>query len=344
MIIVIVILAAVIGIPAWIAWSIHKRTSGGQTPLTLPPSDESPTGRETGARLTLLALILTFAAGAIAYRLLKVGHLEYSAALFVGLPVVLAAAVVFGNRAVSLRGLVLKGVTIALLLSGPLLNEGFVCVVMAAPLFYMVAILVAIVLEWTRDRVNDWRDRRAYGIALLPFMLLSLEGTHPVLMLPSSEEVVVERTVTGSAAEVERKLGQSPDLTGELPPFLRIFPKPSTIHAEGLSAGDRWIVAFRTPSGKTKDLVLQVTERGERSARFSVRSDDSKIAEWLGWQDSEVRWEERSEGRTSVQWTFRYERRLSPSWYFGPLERYAVQLAGEYLIRTAAAPDGLTDD
>jgi hypothetical protein len=39
-----------------------------------------------------------------------------------------------------------------------------------------------------------------------------------------------------------------------------------------------------------------------------------------------------------VRWTIRYRRDLDPAWYFGPWERYAVRLAGNYLIDNVATP------
>ena len=56
------------------------------------------------------------------------------------------------------------------------------------------------------------------------------------------------------------------------------------------------------------------------------------------WQDVEVRWDAAGAGRTQVMWTIHYRRGLDPAWYFGPLERYAVGFAAQYLIDAVATP------
>ena len=46
----------------------------------------------------------------------------------------------------------MKGLTLFLLLSGPLLGEGFICILMASPLFYLVGLIVGAVLDWSREK------------------------------------------------------------------------------------------------------------------------------------------------------------------------------------------------
>jgi hypothetical protein len=41
---------------------------------------------------------------------------------------------------------------------------------------------------------------------------------------------------------------------------------------------------------------------------------------------------------TSVTWTIRYRRDLDPAWYFGPMERFIVKRAADYLIDSVATP------
>jgi hypothetical protein len=71
---------------------------------------------------------------------------------------------------------------------------------------------------------------------------------------------------------------------------------------------------------------------------FVCLADETKIAEWLGWQSAEVSWTDLGDGRTRVRWTLRYQRRLDPAWYFGPWEAAATTAAADYLIQAAATP------
>jgi hypothetical protein len=110
------------------------------------------------------------------------------------------------------------------------------------------------------------------------------------------------------------------------------FPRPAATSGSGLRIGDRRVIRFAGGEGHPGDLTLEVTAASERSVTFRVVSDTSKIAHWLDWTESEVSWTAIDSHRCAVAWTLRYTRRLDPAWYFGPMERYAVSLAGEHLI------------
>ena len=119
--------------------------------LATPPSldEESSTSQSsrTPARIALAGIIVAVAVGAIAYRLLVLHHLGQTAALFVGLPTILAVVVVLFVSPRSATGVACKAVTIGLLVSLLFLGEGLLCVVMAAPLFYVLAILIGTGVE-----------------------------------------------------------------------------------------------------------------------------------------------------------------------------------------------------
>ncbi|HEV3042201.1 MAG TPA: hypothetical protein VHA33_30860 [Candidatus Angelobacter sp.] len=89
-----------------------------------------------------LWLVSGIAVAGIAYRLVLGMRLEQTALLFIGIPSILAILVAATPRAKSVTGAIMKAITIALLLSGPFLGEGFICIIMAAPLFYLVGAIV----------------------------------------------------------------------------------------------------------------------------------------------------------------------------------------------------------
>lgn len=301
----------------------------------------------SAARWSLVGLIVALAVGFLVYRLLVFGRLEQTAALFVGLPAFIAITLVLVVRPRGLLGMIMATITIGLFVAGMFLGEGLICLVMAAPILFFVGLLL-----WQAVRLVDWLNARyrnrpdqpgrgTHVLLLLPFLLLSLEGVRPELSFPRHEAVVAERVLEASAGEVEAALAEAPRFEATLPPFLQLgFPRPVGATGAGLAAGDRRVVAFRGGAGRPRDLVLEVAERGPGMVRFRATSDETRIAQWLGWQEAEVRWETVDEGRTRVRWTLRYERRLDPAWYFGPLERYGAGLAAAYLVEAAATPAG----
>jgi len=103
-------------------------------------------------RWPFVGLVLAAAGGVLLYKFLTHRHLEQTSALFIGLPAVLALIVAFTPRTKSATGTILKTMTFFLLLSGIVLQEGFICIVMAAPLFYLVGLAVGLIVDRGRAR------------------------------------------------------------------------------------------------------------------------------------------------------------------------------------------------
>lgn len=288
----------------------------------------------TRQQWTLVTIILALAIAGTLYRVFVVHKLEQTSALFIGLPAVLAIVLTLAPAAKSATGLIMKTTTIALLMSGPILGEGFICIIMAAPLFYLVGAVIGLVVDHRRRKEKSFS---LHAMVLLPILLASLEGTTPTLTFPTREEVTVRKIVSGSPADVERALAQKPVFDGTLPPFLRMkFPLPVSASGEGLSVGAERKIHFAGGEGKPGDLTMRVIGRDASSVTFTAESDMSHIAHWLTWRTSHVAWRAAGSASTEVTWTIVYDRELDPAWYFAPWERYATRLAAEYLIETLA--------
>ena len=102
-------------------------------------SDQPRMAERISARQwTLAFVILALGAGHLGYRLSVAHRLEQTAALFIGLPMIIGMLLALTPRAKSVTGMICKTMTIALVMSGLVLGEGFICILMAAPLFYLV--------------------------------------------------------------------------------------------------------------------------------------------------------------------------------------------------------------
>src|SRR6266508_3359963 len=160
-----------------------------------PLEPTRPPSRWAAAQWGLVGVILSLTLAMLVYRWLHSERLDQSAALFIGLPAILAVALTLTPKAKSATGMIMKGMTIALLMSGPVLKEGFVCILMASPLFYLVGAIVG----WAIDRDRRRRSQggtRVYSFVLIPVLLLaSLEGLSPSLTLPTAITVRAERSV-----------------------------------------------------------------------------------------------------------------------------------------------------
>ncbi len=225
----------------------------------------------------------------------------------------------------------------ALLIVAPLLGRGYLCILIASPLFYLVGILVGLAVDWHRKRLGT--TLCCVAVLLLP---MSLEGVIPQLSFNRSQSVEVTRVVSASGEAVEHALAQSPNLRQTLPAFLRIgFPRPLAAWGGGLEVGDTRTVHFSGAEGDPPgDLVVRVMERRVGYVRVDTISDSSKLTQWIRWTSSEVEWKPLDEGHTIVTWHIHFQRQLDPTWYFTPWERMAVRHAAAYMIVANATPAG----
>jgi len=293
----------------------------------------------TRSRVGLLVIIAMMTIGSILYRLLVWKQLEQTSLLFIGIPAMLAACVVFTPKARSPMGLIMRGMTICLLMSGILLGEGFICILMASPIFYAVGLLAAGIIQ-AYGRSGKVSQGRTLCVVLLVLLPLSLEGSSPRLSFNRAETVQVERIVDLSPTQVEENLARPPVFNRRLPFYLRLgFPRPVGASGSGLNPGDRRTIDFAGGEGKPGSLAMEVAEHRAGLVRFQALKDSSHVSHWLDWGEAEVSFNEIAPGRTRIVWTLSFTRRLDPAWYFAPWERYAATLAARYLIDTVAAPD-----
>ncbi|HEY4660254.1 MAG TPA: hypothetical protein VIG91_02045, partial [Terriglobales bacterium] len=187
----------------------------------------------------LIFLVLAVSVGSLIYHVIVRGRLEQSAALFVGIPSLLALLLAMTPKAKTVKGAVIKGLAVALLLSGPLLGEGFICIVMASPIFFIVGILVAAVIDWNREK-----KQATLSCLVLILLPMSIEGTSPRLSFNREETVRASEVVAASEADVRAALSHSPRNV-PLPIFLRMgFPRPTQAWGKGLEVGASRTIHF----------------------------------------------------------------------------------------------------
>lgn len=285
------------------------------------------------ARWGIVGIALALAVASVLYRVTQSTEwTRNTAVLFVGVPTVIAIVLALTRPARSLTGTAIKATAIGLALSAIVFAEGMACILMAAPVFFLVAAGVAKAIEAIRDRGHG--DAKALGLVILPFALLSLEGTTDATSFDRTGSVTAERVVEATADEVRAKLASAPAYYEEVPLLFRTgFPTPVSGRGSGLEVGDERHVDF-TMGG----FVVRVAERDPGRVVFARVEDTTPITDWVEVGDSVVTWTETAPGRTRIRWTMSYVRRLDPVWYFGPLERYGVSKAAGYLIDTVATP------
>ena len=283
----------------------------------------------------LFGMALVTAGFAVLYRLVQGLHFGHTSLMFIGIPAVLALALAMTPRAKSATGGILKGITLALLIAAPLLGEGYLCILMTAPLYYLVGVIVGAAADYGRRKKNIRLS--CCALVLLP---MSLEGVVPQLSFDRLQTVEATRIVEGTPEAVQAALALSPRVATRLPSFLAVgFPRPLEASGSGLTVGSLRTVHFSGAEGDPPgDLVVRVAESGPGYLRTQQVSDSSKLTQWLLWQNSEVTWNAVDATHTAVTWKVSFERQLDPAWYFIPWERLAVREVAGYMIEANATP------
>jgi hypothetical protein len=290
------------------------------------------------ARAAALTLIVPVLAGSLLFRLLIWGELEHTSLVFIGIPAVMAILVALMPTPKSATGLILKVMTLALLVSGIAFGEAFVCILFAAPLFFLIGIVVGQLIDLARRRRPNRLDLRLLFLMAVVLTPASLEGVLPGFEFERDEIVTVVRLVNASSDQIRSALAHVPRFDRPLPLFLRLgFPMPGATAGSGLEPGDSRQIEFL--HGHHPGLLTLTVVRSEPGRVSFIASDDtSYITHWLSWQSAVVTWREITADQSEVRWTLRYRRRLDPAWYFEPLERYGVGQAAGYLIDALATP------
>jgi hypothetical protein len=289
----------------------------------------------------LFLIVLVLGLVGIFYIILKRQDIYDSAALYLGLPLLIALGFSLIPKRKTAMGSTMKGMTIALLLSAYVFQEGYICILFAAPLFYLVGAIVA----WQVDKARKRKEKTYQAAAVASVIaLLSLEGTSELTTMPREQAVVVTKLINANIQHVRHQIAKTPKFDDNRPAFLKIFPYPENIVGEGLEVGDirqATFVAYKHIwwTKVQGDLAFRVIESEPDRIKFAVTKDDSYVSHYLKWQSSEVSLAAVDSTHTQVTWKHEYKRILDPFWYFGPLQYYAVKLATEQLIDRVATPE-----
>ncbi|XVQ88549.1 hypothetical protein ACQP2K_14365 [Microbispora siamensis] len=281
-------------------------------------------------RLVLVVTLAGLFAAYLLYEVLHAGHLEQTSLFYVGIPAAIAITVAITARPKSATGMAMATITVGLALAGPLLGEGVVCLLMSAPLFYLVGLLVGVSIDYARRKGG-------HAVAVVaPLLLVALlEGATPFTSLPRDEEVTAVATATRDT-DIEAALARPPAFGPVTSSLLRLgFPRPLGSEGRGLAVGDTRTITFtpRRSLGinaplEPRAMTLRVAERAPGRAVFRAERDTT-LARWMDLREAEFRWRGRR-----LEVTFRYRRTFDPGWYFGPLQRYAATQAAGYLAAT----------
>lgn len=308
-----------------------------------------PERRFSTAQIRLAGFIVVLAVVNVAYRLVYASGVSQTAALYVGIPTLLAVGLTLLPRSKSATGMIIKGSTLAVLIACVVLPEGLLCLLFVLPLIGLIGVIVGGAIDAAR-RLNR-RQGPTLMMVSLPLLLLSFEG---VVGSPFDARDAVESAVVvdASPAEVVAALATTPRFDAEMPTFLTVgFNRPVSATGSGSAVGDERRIEFT--GGNHDDHPLRLFGlTGERSTHhqshmhltvaesiggrlvFSIDHDTTMLARWVDLERAIVTWEPVDDHRTRVTWRLEYRRLLYPTLYFAPLQRFGMGEAADYLLES----------
>jgi len=280
---------------------------------------------------SLIGLVIALLLASITYRVISGFGASHTGLMFVGLPTILSILLILsGSNGTSPSGQVFKGVTLFLLMVGILAWEGLICIVMAAPLFYLVAFTIQWLISLIKNR------SRMYSFATVFIAFMAFEGVHQSFEFERENNVSIAQVLTVNELELLEQISQAPNFDLDLPAFFKMgFPAPVECSATGFldekASSAQYKVRFTGPKNYGNELHIRATRIARDEIEFDFVEDSTKVGSWITWKKASLKWAVEGE-QVTVIWNVVFQRNLDPYWYFSPVQNYAVKLANHYLL------------
>lgn len=278
---------------------------------------------------TLYLIVIVLVIASVLFRLTNDYGLEQSSIVFIGIPALITLFVIRNLKTPkSLYGIVALVVTLFLLMSTILFGEGFICILMASPLFYGIPLLIVAIYKYFNKKDNT----KIYSFIAIPIILIIAQ---PLEINKTPKTQTVESSIIVDGKISLEEFNNSPDFNNDIPDFFKLgFPKPLDIEGSGLENGDFRKIRFESQTRGIGSLTLAIIDSNDSTITFKATDDDTHINHWLTWKEIKVNIQPFEGNKTKVTWTSNYTCDLGPSWYFEPMEEYAVNKMNLHLINS----------
>ncbi len=229
--------------------------------------------------------------------------------------------------------------TIIFLATSVILFEGFVCMLMFMPIYYLIASLTFLFRWLSRDKSDDSLDN-IFKVSAFPVLVLLLvsEGMIPATTVERASTATFVAESPLSIAKLQANMAAPITFSSGRHWFLRLFPLPDSVQAGSLNEGDvhhmaftykRWIWT-NTHKGQMDVTIAKVTPE---HIQTKITRNDSYLNSYMEIDGTDVRFTPLANGGTRVALTVRYERLLDPAWYFGPMQNLAAKQSAKQFLR-----------
>jgi hypothetical protein len=298
-------------------------------------SSPSGNGKPIGALPSTILGTIVGSAFLLGGYLLVVGkHDSYAIVMFVLVPFVSGFAIAAVTRnGVLVAACCMTTCLLAFLFLIVVGLEGYICCLMALPLFLTGMLLGAVMGHLARGRFLDVSPGRHRNTTLLmlvgPLLLISanqiekpLRSTQRIETFESSIEI------SATPDETWKRLVRMSSMQGTKPFLLRIgLPVPDHCTLDGDTVGARRVCHF------DQGIIGQEVTEWQQPERMAVKTTESTLPgrHWLKFMDAEYELRKTGAGTLVVRRTS-IGSKLYPRWYWRPFEAWGVESEHEFVL------------
>jgi len=284
-----------------------------------------------------VVLLISAVVFGLIYRGTEQAGMVQTYGMFVGIPLLIGVLVAYLTRPQSGVGTTIKVVTILLCVVCPLVGEGSICILMAAPLFYAFAVLGYYLVA----AITKSGSRRRGGplvIAAIPFVMAMVTSDRHHIDNPATNTVIDEIFVAASPERVMQTIEQTNGVPRDFPVFLKLgFPLPKHLERDpnGVTrmAFDPRSEAWPGPNTITSQQTIDPVRR---TITYDILEDNTKLARWLTFRRTGFEVVPQAGGSLLRQRTV-YLQRMQPGLYWNHLEDFAMGQMHGYALRNIKA-------
>ena len=260
-------------------------------------------------KTTLNILFVVIVIFVIGYKVINHVELKTTSALFIGMPTLIGLLIVNLTQTRSSYGMTVKASLIILCLIAPILGEGSICIIMMAPLFLAMNLLIVFIYK----KINKCLCTL---IAFLPFFV-GLVEKDSLKKEQALLQVTTETIVGGNVEKWHYAIERPIHLSKDIPFFLKLgFPLPSKIVNNGSQ-----LSIFFDKGGKW--AVEKIWDKNV--FKYSLVKDTSKISSWINIRDSIIEISVIDNNKVLIRQTTSYYSKVFPRWYFHPFQEIAIK-------------------
>jgi hypothetical protein len=270
----------------------------------------------------------------VVYRAAEHEGMVQTYAMFAGIPLLIGVLVAYMSRPRTGIGTTLKVVTILLLAVCPLLGEGAVCIVMAAPLFYAFAVVGYYLYAAIINKITPNRRGGPMAILLVPFAMAMLTSDRNHIDNPATNTIVDEIFVAATPERVMQTIEQTNTVVPNFPVFLKLgFPLPSRLERDPNGVTRMHFDPRSEPWPGTNTIISQQTiDRTRHTITYEIQEDGTKLARWMTFRRTgfEVI---ACPGGSLLRQRTTYDQRMQPGFYWNTMENFAMGQMHGYALR-----------